>query len=326
MIGTGADLARVRFLGAKIPVVAKISLNNRCHSRCSYCSYWYTPSNEMSTAEIVRIIDDLARLGTRRLTLSGGEPMLRNDIGEILAAAAATGMKTDINTTGFLFRKRKDALRHLDLVKFSLDGREEVHDAVRGRPGAFRELEEAIELTQEVGIPFSFAFTITKHNLGEIEFALAFAERHGTFVAFQPVMAHEHASAEVRDTFPDRDAYLSAIDVLMDKRRKGSTAVRNTLHGLEHIRAWPDITGVKCWAGDVFIMIEANGDVMPCDRIDYDEPIPNCREKGIAWAFSQLPKQDCPGCGFCGAVELNMLMAGRVDVLSPVLQVVRGAQ
>src|SRR5262245_3145866 len=108
MIGTGADLARVRFLGAKIPVVAKISLNNRCHSRCSYCSCWYTPSNEMSTAEIVRIVDDLARLGTRRLTLSGGEPMLRNDIGEIIEAAAATGMKTDINTTGFLFRKRKD--------------------------------------------------------------------------------------------------------------------------------------------------------------------------------------------------------------------------
>ncbi len=325
-IGTGIDLAQIRFLGAKIPVVAKISLNNRCHSRCSYCSYWYTPSREMATAEIARIVRDLARLGTRRLTLSGGEPLLRNDIGEIVGAAVATGMKVDINTTGFLLGKHRDAVRQLDLVKFSLDGSAEVHDAVRGRPGAFGELEEAIEITRELGVPFSFAFTMNRHNLGEIAFALAFAARHRTFVAFQPVMAHEHASADVQSTFPDVQEYGRAIDFLVAEKRRGSPALRNTMHGLEHIRAWPRIEGVKCWAGEVFVMIEANGDVMPCDRIEYDTPVPNCRDRGIEWALSQMPGQNCPGCGFCGAVELNMLLAGKVDFLSPVLRVVRGAR
>lgn len=320
----GLSMARVRVLGGRVPVAVRINLNNRCHSRCEYCSFWHTPSEEMSTDELRRIIADLARLGTQRLTLSGGEPMLRKDLGAIIGAAADAGLSVDLNSTGFLFDRRRADLRRLDLVKFSIDGGPAVHDRIRGRPGSFRELEEAIAVSRELGLRFSFAFTMTRAALPEIPFVLEFARRHQTFVAFQPVMAHNHASADVRRTFPERDEYLRAVDLLIEEKRRDGDAVRNSLGALEHIKPWPHISGLKCWGGDVFLMVEPNGDVVPCDRIDYAEPVPNCRVHGIEWALARLPEKVCEGCGFCGAVEINMLMGLDPGSLSSIAKVVGG--
>lgn len=317
------DMAKVRALGRRIPVAVRINLNNRCHSRCRYCSFWSTPTNELATGEWQRVIADLAELGTRRLSLSGGEPTLRRDLAEIVQTAVDHGIATELNSSGFLFAERRDALRPLMLVKLSLDGSEPVHDRIRGREGAFRELLAGIDVLRELEVKFSFAFTMTRENLDDIPFALAFAREHDTFVAFQPVMATEHSAEKVReDLFPEPEEYRRAIQLLLKAKLADPGRLRNSLGGLRHIAAWPNITGLSCWAGEVFAMIEANGDVVPCDRIRYDAPIPNVRTGGVARALAELPGYECAGCGFCGSVELNMLMAGRVDIVPSIARVI----
>jgi MoaA/NifB/PqqE/SkfB family radical SAM enzyme len=323
-LAAGVGFARARLLGHRVPVAVRINVNNRCHSRCEYCSFWHTKTNEMSAAEICQIIRDLAGLGTKRLSISGGEPMLRADLGVMIDTAIEHGISCELNSTGYLFRKRRTMIQNLELVKFSIDGSEAVHDDLRGRKGSFAELLDGIEVARELGIQFSFTFTMTKKNLGEVPFALDFAKKHGTFVAFQPVMAHEHASADANELLPDQAEYQKTIDWLIAQKLRAGPALRNSMTGLEHIRAWPNIGGLHCWAGEVFAMVEANGDVLPCDRIQYNEPIPNCRERGIEWALSRLPRVECNGCGFCGSVEINLLMAGRVDAVPGVLRVIRG--
>jgi MoaA/NifB/PqqE/SkfB family radical SAM enzyme len=320
----GLGLARVRVLGHRVPVAVRMNLCNRCHSRCDYCSLPYTPTDEMSTDEVARIVRDLAGLGTQCISLSGGEPMLRGDLGEIVDACVRHGVSVEMNSTGYLFSRRREMIRKLALVKFSVDGSEAVHDEVRGRKGSFRELEQAIEVVKELGVRFSFAFTMTKRSLPEVPFALSFARSHDALIAFQPVMAHKHSSEDVRATFPDRADYLRTIDYLQEQQRRPGSGLRNSAQALEHIRGWPDIHGMKCWAGEAFAVIEPNGDVLPCDRIEYSAPIPNCRDKGVAWALSQLPEKECAGCGFSGAVEINMLMAGKVGILPSLLRVVKG--
>lgn len=322
-LGALVDMAKVRALGARIPVAMRINLNNRCHSRCRYCSFWSTPTSELATREWCDVIAELATLGTRRLSLSGGEPTLRRDLASIVEAAVQSGIATELNSSGFLFDERRDALRPLELVKLSLDGSEPVHDRIRGRPGAFRELLGGIRVLQDLAVKYSFAFTMTRENLHDIPFALDFAREHDTFVAFQPVMATEHAAEGVRDElFPEPAEYRRAIALLVRAKLREPDRLRNSLGGLRHIAAWPQIEGLRCWAGEVFAMIEANGDVVPCDRIRYDAPIPNVRTHGVTRALAELPGYECAGCGFCGSVELNMLMAGRIDILPAISRVI----
>ncbi|MGE0785147.1 MAG: radical SAM/SPASM domain-containing protein [Sandaracinaceae bacterium] len=321
-----ARFATVRVTGRPIPVAVRINLNNRCHSRCQYCAFWSTPTEEMATHEVVRIVRDLAKLGTTRISYSGGEPMLRKDLGTIIEATADAGIGVELNSTGFLFDKRKDDLRRLELVKLSIDGPPDVHDAIRRRKTSFAELEGGIEVLRELGIKYSFAMTVTKDNLESVPFVVDFARRHGTFVAIQPVMAMTHASDETSSLLPDRARFREMIDSLIELKRREPGVLRNSLGGLRHVRGWPNIGGLKCYAGEALVMVEPNGNVVPCDRIPYGEPIPNCREHGIAWALERLPKVECEGCGFCGSVEINMLMNGRFDVLPAIGHVLSGAR
>lgn len=317
--------AKVRLTGRAIPVAVRINLNNRCHSRCQYCAFWSTPSEEMATDEILRIVHDLAALGTTRISYSGGEPMLRKDLGRIIDATVDAGIAVGLNSTGFLFEKRKDDLRRLDLVKLSIDGPPEVHDDIRGRKGSFGEMEAGAAVLRELGVPYSFAMTVTKDNVDHVPFVVDFAREHGTFAAIQPVMTMSHASDQTPELYPDVERFRAMVDSLIETKEREPNVLRNSLGGLKHIRHWPRIGGLKCYAGEALVMVEANGDVVPCDRIEYDEAIPNCRERGIAWALERLPTVHCEGCGFCGSVEINMLMNGRMDVLPAIGRVLGAA-
>jgi len=62
--------------------------------------------------------------------------------------------------------------------------------------------------------------------------------------------------------------------------------------------------------------------VVPCDRIRYDSPVPNVRTHGTLGALGELPEYQCAGCGFCGSVELNMLLAGRLDIVPTIARVI----
>ncbi len=326
-IAAATGFARVRALGRRVPVAARINVNNACHSRCSYCSFWSTPTEEMDTATLCRVVAELAALGTRRLSLSGGEPMLRDDIDEVVACAAAAGISVSMNATGYRFARHPGALCRLDLVKLSLDGREEVHDRVRGRPGAFAEMLEGIEVCRQLGVRYAFAFTMTRQNLADVPYAADLARSHGTFVAFQPVMAHHHAHRDAREQYPERPQMLAAVDGLLERKRRGDPAIRNSLGGLRHMRQWPRFDGtLPCFAGRAFVMVEANGDLVPCDRIEYAAPLPSCRDQGVAAALEQLPAVRCPGCAYVGSLEINRLLDLRVDAVPAILRVVAGGR
>lgn len=303
----------MRFLGHQVPVAVRVNLLNRCHSRCRYCSFWHTPTDELSTDEWLAVFEELAGLGTRRVSISGGEPTLREDFGAIVSGAADQGLSLGLNSTGHRFDRWRHVLPRIDLFKLSLDGRPEVHDRIRGYAGAFDELLAAMELLRELDKPFMLTVTLTADALPEVPWLLDFAREQGARIAFQPVIDHGHAHRTTRSTFPDKEAFLGVVDLLQEVSSKEPELLRNTHGALEAIRAWPDFGGVQCVAGKAFVMIEANGDVVPCDRISYEGPIPSLREHGVAGALERLPAVDCGGCGFLGSLELNRIMAGQFD-------------
>ncbi|MGV8121047.1 MAG: radical SAM/SPASM domain-containing protein [Candidatus Xenobiia bacterium LiM19] len=128
---------------------AKIKVTPRCNLQCSMCTYWSTDRGpELTTAELVKVLEDLKALGCMKVHLSGGELFIRDDILEILEKARALRFKVNITTNGTLINK-KIATRLIKLklnsITLSLDGScQGLHDSIRGVKGAYRKMMEGL--------------------------------------------------------------------------------------------------------------------------------------------------------------------------------------
>jgi len=218
----------LQFDAEKKPVVVW-NCTRRCNLRCVHC---YSRSEdrayggELSGDEARRTIDDLADFGAPVLLFSGGEPMLRPDLHDLVAYAVGRGMRAVISTNGTLIDdeavgRLRDA--GLSYVGVSLDGLGAVNDQFRGVPGAFKKALAGIRRCLAAGVKVGLRFTITRRNAGQIDgifdlvrdegiprvcfYHLVYAGR-GTSLMSEDV---DHAETRrVVDTIIDRTADLHA--------------------------------------------------------------------------------------------------------------------
>ncbi len=128
---------------------AKIKVTPRCNLQCSMCSYWSTDRGpELTTAELLKILEDLKTLGCMKVHLSGGEIFLRDDILDVLQRARTLKFKVNITTNGTLINRRiasRLIKLRLNSITFSLDGScQGIHDSIRGVKGAYRKMMEGL--------------------------------------------------------------------------------------------------------------------------------------------------------------------------------------
>ena len=128
---------------------AKIKLTSCCNLRCRMCKYWRSSKGEeLSTSEVIRVLDSLRSLGCLKVHFSGGEIFLRRDIFEILGHARALQMKVNLTTNGTLIEKSTaDRLVRLKInsISFSIDGPSaQIHDRIRGVKGCYKRIMRGI--------------------------------------------------------------------------------------------------------------------------------------------------------------------------------------
>jgi 12,18-didecarboxysiroheme deacetylase len=163
----------LQFSEDKKPVVVW-NVGRRCNLRCRHC---YSGSadrayeGELGTAEGLALIDDLAGFGVPVILFSGGEPLLRPDILQLIAHAGRRGLRSVLSTNGTLITPEL-SLRLKDLalsyVGISLDGLEPTHDRFRGSPGALRQALEGLRNCREAGLKVGLRFTISRGNAADI--------------------------------------------------------------------------------------------------------------------------------------------------------------
>lgn len=122
---------------------AKLKLVDGCNLRCFMCEFWHLKrANELTTAEVCTVLDDLRRLGCQKVHFTGGEIFLRRDAIALFAHAAALGMRVNLTTNGTRIDKpRLKAMLKIPVrsVTLSIDSPvPRLHDELRGRPGAFK--------------------------------------------------------------------------------------------------------------------------------------------------------------------------------------------
>jgi radical SAM protein with 4Fe4S-binding SPASM domain len=149
-------------------------LTYACNLACIHC--YNMPSagkrDELSTAEAVRVLEELYAAGVGEVALGGGEPLLRADLPVVLGAARDLGFRSlSIATNGTLAdREKARVLKETGCdVQVSLDGsRAELHDDMRGVPGAFDKAVEGIRTLQEADIDVSVCTTVTTRNVESV--------------------------------------------------------------------------------------------------------------------------------------------------------------
>jgi radical SAM protein with 4Fe4S-binding SPASM domain len=163
----------------RVPITCYFEITDACNLRCVHCEAdaGARSEGELDTEEAAALIDALARAGTRGVMLTGGEPLVRADWPELASRIASRGMAPTIITNGVLVDR--DAIEQmLDQgvvgLSVSLDGDEQVHDAIRVGPrgrsrGVYRHAIRAIELAVASSLKVGVITQIHRRNLGDLE-------------------------------------------------------------------------------------------------------------------------------------------------------------
>ena len=313
----------MRLLGKRVPLAVRLQVAGACPNRCAYCEQPDVADDALSSEELHALLRDLPGLGCMRVSFSGGEPMLRSDIGALVGACAALGMAPEMNSCGIQLAARAGELVGLRLLKLSLDGPRELHDALCGREGSYDEVVAAVRAARALGIPVVLVATITRHNVERLDWVLDRAREWDVMAAFQPYKPYRPGVGGCADLLPSPEAMRAAVERLLLAQRDGAAPLlRNSAVELRRLLSWPDYPRQRCWAGRIFCVVGLDGRVYPCDRVSIESALPNVRERGLAHALARLPEPRCGGCGFCGAQALNLALNLDPRVLGALLRLV----
>jgi len=161
----------LQFAADKRPVVVW-NCTSVCNLKCVHCYAATTPGqSELTTAQGKALIKDLADYGAPVILFSGGEPLLREDLPELIRTATNSGMRAVISTNGTLITRDMALMlgdMGLSYIGVSLDGLSAVNDRFRGVDGAFEMALAGIRNAMETGIKVGLRFTMNKRNVSEI--------------------------------------------------------------------------------------------------------------------------------------------------------------
>ena len=210
------------------------NITSHCNLKCVHCyndSGANVKSNEPTTEEAKAVLDDLADYGVPSVLFSGGEPLTRKDMFDLIGYAGDKGLRTVISTNGTLITKEKAQIikdRGVSYVGISLDGIGSVNDEFRGVEGAFEDAVKGIRNCMETGVRIGLRLTLTKRNVQDIGRLFDFFEKEGIERA---CFYHLVPSGRGQDMFGDDLTHAQsreAIEVILQQTKKFNDSGRRT--------------------------------------------------------------------------------------------------
>ena len=279
------------------PYVISWNLTYRCNLACEHCyldaggspqvaTENFADRSELGTDECFRIIDEIAAFAPECVTiLTGGEPLLRRDILEIVTRAAERGLWVVVGTNGVRItdnlakRLAEAGARGLSISLDALDS--ERHDRFRMVRGAWHNTVEGAQILNRAGLPFIVQTTAGSHNIGELEAIADFAHERLAAKVWNlyflvPTGRGQFVSDITPAQYDDVLASLYRIQRKYDRRMLVNakcaphyvkTVLENSMRpGAEHAGAIRTYSGGAggCPAGTHYMGIRPNGDVTPC--------------------------------------------------------------
>lgn len=315
------------------PLAVHLEIVAACNLTCSHCFAGTLPRREqpLSLVELDGLFASMARMGSFRLGLTGGEPLLRKDLFEIVDLAAAHGLHPCLTTNGLLITEdvaREFGKRRMIWINVSLEGATAAtNDLIRG-VGTFERVCEKLKILAR-HTRFTLAFTIMRTNADEVTRCAEFAERVGASAAvFRPLYPVGTAWGnldKLMPTFAQYDTALASLCGLPDAQAHVIDPFSPHLRDETRARTQ---TNYGCGAGNSVCSISVSGDVSPCSFLGADFAKFNIRDTplDVIWREAQTFREmrALPGgtpdtfSGGCRARAL--VLNGSVNAPDPWLQ------
>jgi AdoMet-dependent heme synthase len=294
-----------RAIALEIPLGVHLDVTWRCNERCVHCYLDHDDKGELTLPEIGALLVQLAGAGVFFLTLSGGEPMLRRDLFDIVRRARELTFNVKLKTNAILIREREAALLHtlgVANVQVSIySHRAEVHDAVTKAPGSLARSLRAIRFLVSQGLPVTIAHVMMRHNRGDYPAVRELAGELGAGFTLDPTITPHISGGRA----------LLSLNIPRQDLRK---VMRDSalVAGAADYCAPPapadsdDLEAVPCSAGHSSCYISPYGDLYPC--VQFPLPSGNIRKQRFIDIWRNSPQlaevrsiriRDLPVCSGC---------------------------
>jgi pyrroloquinoline quinone biosynthesis protein E len=269
-------------------------ITHRCPLHCPYCSNpgaLAPPRDELSTAEWQRVLDQAGELGALHVGFSGGEPLQRTDLRELVAAGRTAGLYTNLITSALgLDRRRAEELKTagLDSIQISFQSDEPgLADRIAGASAHARKLDAA-RMVRELSFPLTINVVLHRANIGRLERIIALAEN-------LEAERLELANAQYYGwAFRNRAALLPTREQIEWATKVASAAKKRLLGKMELLFVTPDYYSdrpkpcMNGW-GSRYLTVNPIGTVLPCPTAGEIKTLrfDNVREHSLAWIWRE---------------------------------------
>lgn len=252
-----------------------LEVTGHCEFQCRHCraNTQTEPVPDLDTQTWKRILKALAEYEQCVVIFTGGEPLERTDLFELLDYTRQVGLRAVLATCGY--RINKEILQHLlDVgvlsLSLSLDGASaETHDKIRQAPGAFNAVLQTAQLAREGGMPFQINTTLSRVNQAEVIAIAELTERLGA-ACFNPfILVPAGRGQDLTDQLLDPVEYETLLNELLTIKMRSNIDMRVTcgpqMARVERTRAEARLDASPgCLGGREFGFITRNGDLQTC--------------------------------------------------------------
>ena len=291
-----------------IPLGVHLDVTWRCNERCIHCYLDHDDLGEMTYDEIDDLMTQMASAGVFFLTISGGEPLLRKDLFDILRRARELTFNVKLKTNAILIREKEAALiRELGLesVQVSIySHRAEVHDAITKVKGSLERSLDAIRFMVSQGLKVTIANVVMKQTRFDYPGVQALAAELGAHFTVDPTITpHINGDRSLLRLNIDRNALR---EIMNDKTINGEDQFIAVAPGADE----DVMDGIPCSAGHSACYVSPYGDVYPC--VQFPLPSGNVRQQKFIdiWKYSpqleevrSIRSRDLPVCSTCAHVS-----------------------
>lgn len=289
------------------------NITKACQLKCRHCyrDAGTKDKDELSPSEGKSLIDEIAHAGFKILIISGGEPLLRTDVYDLIAHARSKGLRPVLGTNGILIdrgvaKKLKEA--GLSRAGISLDSTDErIHDDFRQETGAWKGSIAGMKACLDEGLDFQIHTTVTTYNCKDVEKITDLAVTLGARAHHIFFLVPTGRGKDLSAVIPSRE-YQALLKKIMQKQREVPIELKPVCAPqfvpLARDMNQPTRFQRGCLAGVSYCCILPNGDVHPCPY--FPIKVGNAREQRFSemWKihplFKELRDGDYNGnCGGC---------------------------